>query len=480
MTLPATLPARLSVAFALVAAVVAGAVGLLSYHAASERITDEIVRSLQAAATALADGQTAVLSAPIVDLPSGPPDSRDRRTSPSQQMTAQRIGADGTITHVGGRDIALPVDDTDRALAAVASAGEAATSEVRVGRDTYRILTTSLGGARGAVQVAVDIDKTQRVLGGMANEIALVAAVVTVVAAGLGWLLAHRISRRLVRLTGIAEEVSASGLGERTVPVQGRDEVARLSSSFNTMLRRLAESREAQERLIQDAAHELRTPLTSLRTNASVLRKLDRLSPESRERLVSDIDGETRELHHLVEELIELALARRTDEPDTTIELAEVARTTAERARRRSGRAVRVDADDTIVRGRRAGLERAVGNLLENAAKFDAAGTEPIELTIRHGTISVADRGPGLEDDDTDRVFDRFYRADTARSLPGSGLGLAIVKDLAEAHDGTAFAGNRPGGGAVIGFSIGRSRVLPDSESDDIDPLPPSATLGGT
>jgi two-component system sensor histidine kinase MprB len=128
-----------------------------------------------------------------------------------------------------------------------------------------------------------------------------------------------------------------------------------------------------------------------------------------------------------------------------------VARRSAERVQRRTSRQVRVDADDSVVRGRCQGLERAVSNLLENAAKFDADGREPIEVDIRQAEITVSDRGPGIDTHDTVRVFDRFYRAGTARGLPGSGLGLAIVRDVAEAHSGTVFARTRPGGGPRSG-----------------------------
>ena len=164
------------------------------------------------------------------------------------------------------------------------------------------------------------------------------------------------------------------------------------------MLGRLAAARDAQDRLVQDAAHELRTPLTSLRTNASVLRRIAELSPDARERLLDDLQGETRELSHLVDELVELALSA------------------AQRRARGAGRPGRVgpaqppnacsgapagmftcDADGSVVRGHRQGLERAVGNLLENAAKFDGDGVEPIELHIREGTITVSDRGPGID-----------------------------------------------------------------------------------
>ncbi|GAA0896860.1 HAMP domain-containing sensor histidine kinase [Pseudonocardia zijingensis] len=446
---------RLSLAFATVAAAVAAAVGVLAFYAAVERVTGEVDHTLQTAAAAIVDGYGDVLQAPSSGLG-------------DQRLVAQRIAPDGTVTPLGSRTRTLPVLDTDHALASSPERGATSTTELAIGNEdygaAYRVLTTALGEGRGALQVAVDVNLSRQVLSGLAKQITLLALLVTFVAAGVGWLLAGRITRRLVRLATIAEEVSTAGPGAHAVPVDGRDEVARLSSSFNTMLRRLAESREAQERLIQDAAHELRTPLTSLRTNAGVLRHLDRLDPQARGRLLADVDGETRELSHLVEELITLALARRTDEEDDDVDLTEVVRAAAERTRRRTGRAIVVDSDGTRVRGRRQALERAVGNLLENAAKFDTSGTGTIDVVVRRGTITVADRGPGLAADDAERVFDRFYRAATARSLPGSGLGLAIVADIAEAHDGTAFARNRPGGGASIGITIGAARLLPDSD----------------
>jgi two-component system, OmpR family, sensor histidine kinase MprB len=136
-----------------------------------------------------------------------------------------------------------------------------------------------------------------------------------------------------------------------------------------------------------------------------------------------------------------------------------VARRAADRVQRRTGRQVHVDADKSVVSGRGQGLERAVGNLLENAAKFDSDGLEPVEVHIRNGTITVLDRGPGIDAADAVRVFDRFYRAEGARGLPGSGLGLAIVRDVAETHGGTVFARTRPGGGAAVGFTVDGSRL---------------------
>ena len=173
--------------------------------------------------------------------------------------------------------------------------------------------------------------------------------------------------------------------------------------------------------------------------------------------------GETRELSNLVDELVELALARRDDEADVPLALAQAVSAAADRVRRRTGRAVTVeidpDAADSTVTGRRLALERAIGNLLENAAKFDADHHEALEVAVQAASVTVYDRGPGIAAEDVVRVFDRFYRADTARGLPGSGLGLSIVRDVAEAHGGTVFAHQRPDGGAAVGFTVEASRV---------------------
>ncbi len=477
---------RLATAFALVAVVVAGMVGALSYQAAAFRITAEIDRSLQATTTAIASGQEAVLDEPVFDLRTVYREGRPIPADQTQQLAAQRIAADGSVHHVGGREVALPVGDAERGLAQRAARG-ATTTEVTIGDETYRVLTTALGdteveddgdsSGRGALQVAVDIDGSRRVLNDLAMEILAVSMVVALVAGLAGWLLARRIARRLVRLTEVTEQVAAGGPGEYDEPVRGRDEIARLSSSFRTMLSRLTEARETQERLVQDAAHELRTPLTSLRTNARVLRRIDDLSPSSREKLVADVDGETRELSALVDELVALALTRGAVEPEEDLSLHEIAERVTERVARRTGREVTLHGDGSTVRGRRTALERAVGNLIENAAKFDGAGTVPIEVEVAAGTVTVADRGPGIADELVPRVFDRFYRAEDARSLPGSGLGLAIVRDVAVTHDGEVFARSRPGGGAVVGFSVGEGRLLPDSHLGHVATSPDRATV---
>jgi two-component system sensor histidine kinase MprB len=479
---------RFALAFAAVAITVAALVGLLSYTAAADRIDNELDRTLQTATTALVNGQNGVLDAPTPGPPGGPGHGRGDRFDEERQLVAQVVAPDGTPTLLGGRDVALPVPPATRALAAAGPVGASDVTEVEIGGEAFRVMTTGLTDGRGALQVGVDIEDTQRVLRGMAIEITWASLAVLLIAAGAGWLLAGRITARLARLARQAEHVDLDDIGRGTdgavapLPVKGRDEVARLSASFNTMLARLAAARDAQERLVQDAAHELRTPLTSLRTNASVLSRFAELSPDARGRLVADVQGETRELSQLVEELVELALARRSDEPEQPVDLVSLAHRAAERVQRRTDRDIHVDVTGRVhvIRGRRHGLDRAVGNLLENAAKFDHDGTEPIILHIGDGEVVVSDRGPGIAAIEAQRVFDRFYRSDIARGLPGSGLGLAIVRDVAAAHDGGVFARQRTGGGAEVGFSVGPARFLPDSDPGHVGVSTESASIEET
>ena len=143
---------------------------------------------------------------------------------------------------------------------------------------------------------------------------------------------------------------------------------------------------------------------------------------------------------------------RSTRRPATSFELGEVARTVAARAQRRHGRQVNVTADHSVVEASAPAVERAISNLVDNAAKFDRSGG-PIDVVVADRSVVVHDRGPGIAAEDRERVFDRFYRAEGARSLPGSGLGLSIVREVAERNGGTVLVAERPGGGVSVGFT---------------------------
>ncbi|MER6628806.1 HAMP domain-containing sensor histidine kinase [Streptomyces sp. NPDC000987] len=458
-----------AVSFAAVTAAVTVLVGVLSYSAAArlvrvdqESVFDQVVQDVR--------DEVRRHRMTTEDFSSSAPGHDVVRPA---RTDVQVLGPDGTVVDPGRPG--LPVTSADRAVAAAADAGALAEHrDVDVGADVYRVATVALGQGRGAVQVAQEFSDTEDLLRALQQRtLTLMAAIVT--AAGLvGWWLARRITRRLVVLTSAAEDVARTRQLDVQVPVTGYDEVGRLGRAFDRMLGRLAQSEEDQRRLVQDAGHELRTPLTSLRTNISLLRRIDELPPATREELVADLSQEARELTDLVNELVDLAAGQSDTEPPQRVDLADLAEDVAGLARRRTGREIVVRAaGDTGTAGRPGMLTRAISNLVENAAKFDPECTGPIEIDVtgpglprtgpRSGgdvptgpvRIEVLDRGPGVADADLMRIFDRFYRAADARALPGSGLGLSIVREVALAHGGAPFAYRRTGGGSVIGFTVG-------------------------
>ncbi|MEU6555731.1 HAMP domain-containing sensor histidine kinase [Streptomyces sp. NPDC046915] len=446
-----------AVSFAAVTAAVTILVGILSYGAAARLVR---VDQQSVFTQVVQDVQDEVRQHDMVpdDFSSSRPGHDVVRPA---RTDVQVLGAEGEIVDHGSP--VLPVTARDRSTAGAAAAGKLVEhKDVRVGEDLFRIATVALGDGRGAVQVAQEFSDTEDLLRALQQRtLALMSAVV--VAAGLfGWWLARRITRRLVILTSAAEDVARTRQLGIEVPVAGYDEVGRLGRAFDRMLGRLAQSEEDQRRLVQDAGHELRTPLTSLRTNISLLRRIDELPPATREDLVADLTQEARELTDLVNELVDLAAGQSDNEPPQRVDLADIAEDVVGLARRRTGRDIVLRAcGDTTTDGRSGMLQRAMSNLVENAAKFDRDGKAPIEVSLagpaRSGMVrvEVLDRGPGVAEGDLIRIFDRFYRAADARSLPGSGLGLSIVREVAMAHGGSAFAFRREGGGSVIGFTVG-------------------------
>ena len=374
-------------------------------------------------------------------------------------VVAQVIGTDGSVL-LSPQSGQLPVDDADRGVASGTHAGINQPRDVNVDGEPWRMLTVPLpngclvGGlpVSCAIQIARSGRETARALSVIRNRTLLSVGLVIIGAALIGWLIGRQVTRRLVRLTQAADNVALTGRLDVEVPVSGADETGRLGMAMNGMLGALARSRDQQQQLVQDAGHELRTPLTSLRTNVAVLRRFENLETGARNQLVADLDTETRELTALVNELVELATDRRDDEPMQERQLGGLCEQAAARVRRRTGRTISVVADGSVVSCRPAAIDRAVLNLIDNAAKFSDAGE--IEVEVKAGRVAVSDHGPGVPVDDLSHIFDRFYRSVASRSQPGSGLGLAIVRDIVESHGGTVFATNRIGGGATVGFTL--------------------------
>jgi two-component system sensor histidine kinase MprB len=327
---------------------------------------------------------------------------------------------------------------------------------------THVRVYTRQAGPGLAMQLARPLSEVDGALADLRLGLGLVAVAGILLAAFLGRLATRHAVRPVTDLTETAEHVARTRDLSRRIEAAGGDELARLAASFNTMLEALDDSQRAQRRLVADASHELRTPLTSLRTNLEVLGSPRALPPADRERLRADLVAQLEELTELVGDLMELARdGEPCDEPHEPLRLDELVSASVERAARHApGVRFAADLEPCVVTGARGRIDRAVANLLDNAAKFSPPdGT--VDVVLRDGELTVRDRGPGIAAEDLPRVFDRFYRSAAARGRGGSGLGLAIVRHVAERHGGTVAAEPAPGGGAVLRLALPASHRIP-------------------
>jgi two-component system, OmpR family, sensor histidine kinase MprB len=300
----------------------------------------------------------------------------------------------------------------------------------------------------GALQIAtlVNVGSVLARLGIVLGAVALTGVLLAVV---LGWLVAQTALVPLNALTATVEDLAETTDVTRRLSPGGPDELGRLRRTFNRLLEALEFSRRAQSQLVVDASHELRTPLTSLRTNLEVIRRVDELSVADRSVLIDDVLVQLQELTDLVGDLAELARGDQMPvrkEPirlDLVVRDAVAVATTHGRA---EGVTFDLLSDECWVSADVDRLSRAVGNLLDNARKWSPAG-EVVSVECHDGTVVVRDHGPGIAPQDLPHIFDRFYRAPSARGLPGSGLGLAIVAQVVKAEGGTVRADVDPDGG---------------------------------
>ena len=322
---------------------------------------------------------------------------------------------------------------------------------VTVEGERFRVATVPAGG-QTALILAQPLAPNDRTLDKLSSVLFVFGALGVLAALLVGWLVARNGLRPVRRLTSSVERITVT---EDLAPlrVEGDDEIARLATAFNEMLLALGASRDRQRRLVADASHELRTPLTSLRTNLDLLQQAEgdpALPPQARLELLGDVRGQIEELSALVGDLVELA----RDEPMTKVvgevDLADVVERAVTRVRRRAqGIGFDVSLDPWPVVGDAASLERAVTNLLDNAAKWSPTeGTVTVRLA--EGVLAVDDEGPGIDEADRPHIFDRFYRSDESRAMPGSGLGLAIVRQVIDRHGGQIAVGDSPSGGAQM------------------------------
>jgi two-component system sensor histidine kinase MprB len=366
----------------------------------------------------------------------------------------QLVNMQGKVYLPPGENVALPVSGS---VTSVARNGRGTFfADAHVNGTHVRMVTFPYTPGF-AVQIARPLTEVDHSLGRIKNLLILIAGGGIAIAAALGLAVSRAALAPVRRLTTAAENVTETGDLSERIEVSGRDELSRLAGSFNAMLGTLQESSRAQRQLVADASHELRTPLTSLRTNIEVLASERKLPPGERERLLTDVVDQLGEMTTLISELIELARGeQQTLEPEE-VRLDLVASEAVERARRnRPAVTFTTDLQESTVQGVPSTIERAVANLLDNAAKWSPPNGL-VEVAVRDGALSVRDHGPGIDEEDLPYVFDRFYRSPSARGRPGSGLGLAIVRQVAVAHGGEVVAEAADGGGTRMTLRLNGS-----------------------
>jgi two-component system, OmpR family, sensor histidine kinase MprB len=377
----------------------------------------------------------------------------------------QFLRRDGTTCRLAAGGAAIPVGS--RALQVAKGERGRLLEDAEAGGVHLRVLTAPLpGGDNGAVQLARPLTEVDRTMAGLGLLLGLVAVAGVAISALLGLAVARAGLAPVDRLTAAAEHVARTKDLRALIEVRGRDEIARLARSINAMLTALDVSRRRQRQLVADASHELRTPLTSLRTNIELLARADAhpeqaLPARDRSALLADLTGQFQELSGLLGNLLELARDEVPEEEVTEVRLDDLVGRAVERARRGAPNVrFEVTLEPSRLPGRRRSLERAVGNVLDNAVKWSRPGGV-VEVALVGGELLVRDHGPGIEPEDLPMVFDRFYRARSARHLPGSGLGLAIVREAVEAHGGTASMDSAPGEGTAVVLRLPAARPVP-------------------
>jgi len=351
----------------------------------------------------------------------------------------------------------------------------------------YRVITLlgRLGAGPGApglpviAVLAAPMTSVERSVGFLVQALLLVGLVVLLVSLIVGWFIIRRDLRPLQHVTDTADRISAGDLSSRVGVRDDGSEVGRLGHAFDAMLDQIQgafesqraalvakERSEAQLRqFVADASHELRTPLTTVRGYSELYRAGGLADDEALEQAMARIGTESRRMSALVDDLLLLARldqgrALRQD-PVAMTELVNDAVNDARAVE--PERPVRSEVEpDVVVQGDEDRLRQVIGNLFTNVRVHTPADTPiDVSLSARDGVseLRVSDHGPGIDPDHVDHIFDRFYRADTARSRDrgGAGLGLSIAASVALAHGGTIAYSETPGGGATFTLTLPRT-----------------------
>ena len=311
----------------------------------------------------------------------------------------------------------------------------------------------------GAVY-AYEYDTEQAsLLEGLRSNLLRLSGIIAVVVVCLsGWLsraLTHKISQLLTAIRQVRE-----GAYSHRADIRGRDEIAQIAQEFNSLTDRLQTTENARRRFVSDASHELKTPLAAIRLLTDSILQTEDIDPATTREFVTDIGAEAERLSRITEDLLRLtrldnSVLEAPVRMDVLPVLEQVMRMMSLVAQEKQVDLTYEASGECTVLASPDEIHQVIYNLTENGVKYTGSGGA-VQVSLRREetwvVLSVADNGPGIPEEDLDRIFERFYRVDKARSRAagGTGLGLSIVSDMVKKRGGTAQAANRPGGGAVF------------------------------
>ena len=426
---------RLTAAFTAVMALVLLAVGTLTVSHTKESLDEAITESLSYRLANLRP--IAVATDPL--LAGTDPDTAQQIIAPDGKVLA-------ATSNLAGQTALSPSElDTARR-------GQLVADHSRLGnlQGPVRVAAGPVPGGR-IVVAAQSLADRDAAVADLRNELATGFPIVLLAAALGAYLLAAAALRPVERMRARAAGISATDAHARLPIPPARDEIHHLGTTFNELLQRLQDALERERQFVSDAGHELRTPLGLLTTELELALRRPRCNPELVAAIRSALDETTR-LSRLARDLLTVADTGSSAEPPI-IDLPTHLKGIGERYRHSLGDQLDIDCPaDQYVRADPNDLDRIISNLIDNATQH---GAPPITIRVRRATadrveIRVGDHGPGFPTDFLPHAFDRFTRADTARTTGGTGLGLAIVDTLTQRNHGTVTAHNRPAGGAEI------------------------------
>jgi two-component system, OmpR family, sensor kinase len=448
---------KLSLAFALVLAIVLGATGLFLYVRLSSDLDASIDQGLRSRADQISS---------FIKRSNSPLGQGGTKLSEREERFAQVLDDRGRLIDSSSQIADAPVLTPQQRERAAKGTILLNLPSLPGDEEQARVLATPVPGERKeadrVVIVATTLESRDDALHSLGKMLLIGGPIALLLASLAGYGVATASLRPVERMRRRAAAISSAVQGQRLPVPPARDEIGRLGETLNAMLSRLETSFERERSFVADASHELRTPLAVLKTELELALGRGRSAEELEDALKSAVE-ETDRLVQLAEDLLVIARSDQGKLPVrlTSVRVDDVLTDVQERFSVRSRETMRpLVADgptDLSLTADPLRLRQALGNLVDNALRY-GDGTVKLSARASNGNVElhVSDDGPGFPPTFIDQAFERFSRAESARSRGGTGLGLAIVEAIAKAHSGGVVAENLPDGGADVWLSLPR------------------------